>query len=330
MKRQSLYFVAPKQIGVHEEDLDAPHPGEVQVRTICSAISAGTELLLYRGEAPSKMAADENLTALNGDLTYPLKFGYATIGEVVELGDGVDAAWKGKRVFAFNPHESRFNILVKDVQTVPAACSDEDAVFLAYAETAVNLVLDANPRIDERAVVIGQGVLGLLCSAILAQHPLSELISFDPHEHRRNLSEEFGVVSSFDQEAKKRLGDIGADFVIELSGHPEALELALDLVGKHGRVLIGSWYGLRRTEVDLGGRFHRGRIQLISSQVSSIAPSLTGRWDRKRRFDVAWNLLSEIKPSKFVTQRMALTEAESAYSMLDAESAESLSILFSY
>jgi threonine dehydrogenase-like Zn-dependent dehydrogenase len=227
--------------------------------------------------------------------------------------------------------------LVEDVQEVPDDCSDEDAVFLAYAETAVNLILDSNPRIDERAVVIGQGVLGLLCSAILAQHPLNELVSFEPHQYRRNLSEEFGASASFDQketgslaEAKKRLGDSGADFVIELSGHPEALELALDLVGQHGRVLIGSWYGLRRTEIDLGGRFHRESIQLISSQVSSIAPSLTGRWNRKRRFDLAWKLLSKIKPSQFVTQRLALKEAQSAYSILDAESAESLSILFNY
>ncbi len=337
MKRQSLYFVASKQVEVREEDLVAPKPGEVQVRTICSAISAGTELLLYRGEAPSEMSADENLTALGGDLAYPVKYGYAVIGEVIELGAGVDAAWKGKRVFAFNPHESNFNILVEDVQAVPKACSDEDAVFLAYAETAVNLVLDTNPRIGEHGVVIGQGVLGLLCSAVLAQHPLNELISFEPHEYRRSLSTELGAHASFDQEmpgslekAKTRLGDRGADFVIELSGHPEALELALDLVGKHGRVLIGSWYGLRRTEVDLGGRFHRGRIKLISSQVSSIDPSLTGRWDRKRRFDMAWKLLAEIKPSRLVNQRLPLAEAESAYSLLDAENAESLSILFTY
>jgi len=337
VKRQSLYFTAPREIELRQDEIEAPGPGEVQVRTRFSAISAGTELLLFRGEAPTDMPADDVLSALSGSLDYPLKYGYSAVGQVSKLGDDVDKAWKGRRVFAFNPHESVFNVSLTDIQIVPKECSDEDAVFLALAETALNLILDANPRIGERAVVLGQGVLGLLCSAILSQHPLDELLSFEPHEYRRSLSKELGAHASYDQriqgsldDARKRLGDRGADFVIEVSGQPQALDLAMDLVGKHGRVLIGSWYGLRRTEVDLGTRFHRGRINLISSQVSSINPSISGRWDRERRFDLAWKLVSEIGPSRFVSHRLPLEEAHQAYSLLDSESSKALAILFTY
>lgn len=337
MKRESLYFVAPRDLELREEEIAAPGPGEVQVRTRFSAISAGTELLLFRGEAPEDLAADDTLPALSGNLTYPLKYGYSAVGEIIELGDGVDGSWNGKRVFAFNPHENLFNASLDDLQILPSDCSDEDAVFLAHAETALNLILDANPRIGERAVVLGQGVLGLLCCAILGQHPLSELISFDPQEQRRIFSKDLGAHASYDQrdqisldEARTRLGAKGADFVIEISGNPQTLDIALDLVGKHGRVLIGSWYGTRRAELDLGSRFHRGRIKLISSQVSSIDPSLSGRWDRERRFELAWKLLAEIGPSRFVSRRFPLSEAKRAYSLLDSQSEDDLAILFSY
>jgi len=337
MKRQSLFFTGPQEVELRDGEVEAPGRGEVLVQTRYSAISAGTELLLFRGEVATDMAADDTLPALSGNLAYPLKYGYSAVGEVIDLGDDVNKEWIGKRVFAFNPHESMFTASIKDIHQIPGDCSDEDAVFLAHAETALNLILDANPRIGERAVILGQGVLGLLCCAILSQHPLSELISFDPQEQRRSFSKELGAHFSYDdseekslEEAKANLGELGADFVIEISGLPQTLDLALDLVGRYGRVLIGSWYGTRRAELDLGGRFHRGRIKLISSQVSSIDPSLGGRWDRERRFELAWKLLAEVGPSRFVSQRFPLGEAHKAYSLLDSQSEQALAILFSY
>jgi hypothetical protein len=46
------------------------------------------------------------------------------------------------------------------------------------------------------------------------------------------------------------------------------LKQALDGVGYHGRLVLGSWYGEKEVTLDLGGRFHRSHIQIISSQVS--------------------------------------------------------------
>ena len=108
MKRHSLYFIEERKVEVSEETLPVPASGQVLVRTTYSAISPGTEMLLYRGQAPQEMAADASIAALDGSLAYPLKYGYAAVGEVVEVGAGVEDAWLGQRVFAFNPHESYF------------------------------------------------------------------------------------------------------------------------------------------------------------------------------------------------------------------------------
>lgn len=337
MKRTSLYFIAPLQVEVRDEELPNPRPGEVQVRTIWSAISAGTELLLYRGEAPANLSADATISALSGDLSFPLKYGYSAVGEVKTLGDGVDEEWAGRRVFAFNPHESAFNAKVVDLQPLAKKISPEDAAFLANMETAVNLILDGSPRLGERVVVLGQGVVGLLLTALLSRHPLESLISFDSYSMRRDFSIKFGAHQSFDPnnseatpDALKLLGPRCADLVYELSGQPAALDLAFNLVGEAGRIVVGSWYGQKRAPINLGDHFHRGRIKLVSSQVSNLDPALTGRWDRARRFEQAWKWLAEIRPSQLITHRFPLARAADAYALLDQKPSEALGVLLTY
>src|SRR4030066_1204006 len=106
MERQALYFTGPRQVAVQSETLPSPASGQVLVKTIISAISPGTELLVYRGLAPADLAKDETITALAGDFSFPLKYGYAAVGQVIELGRGVAPAWDGRLVFAFQPHAS--------------------------------------------------------------------------------------------------------------------------------------------------------------------------------------------------------------------------------
>ena len=53
MKKKTLYFSSPGRIEIHEEDIPAPNDGEVLVQTLCSAISSGMELLVYRNQALS-------------------------------------------------------------------------------------------------------------------------------------------------------------------------------------------------------------------------------------------------------------------------------------
>ena len=86
MTRRSLYFLNPRQVAVREERLSGPGPGQVLVKTLASAISSGTELLIYRGEVPGEMAVDESIAALKSTFSFPLKYGYAAVGQVMALG----------------------------------------------------------------------------------------------------------------------------------------------------------------------------------------------------------------------------------------------------
>jgi 2-desacetyl-2-hydroxyethyl bacteriochlorophyllide A dehydrogenase len=341
MKSHAVFITAHRQVEVREENLPALQAGQVLVRTAYSAISPGTEMLLYRGEFPRGLHLDENLSALAGAFTYPLKYGYAAVGEVTELGAGVDPTWQGRRVFAFQPHADRFISASDELMPIPHQLSIEDAVFLPNMETAVNFVLDGAPAIGEQVAVLGQGIVGLLTTALLAQFPLTRLVTADRYALRRRASIDLGAAVSLDSgegdfpdAARRSLGRgqhyDGADLVFELSGSPAALDQAIALCGFNGRVVIGSWYGSKQVTLDLGGRFHRSRIRLISSQVSTVTPELSGRWDKVRRFDLAWEMVEKVSPSRLITQRFPVSQAGEAYRLIDQNPGEAIQVIFEY
>jgi threonine dehydrogenase-like Zn-dependent dehydrogenase len=333
MKRHSLYFTAPGQVEMVEEELPALLPEQVLVETILSAISPGTELLFYRGLFPEDIPVDESIAALKQSTAYPLKYGYSLVGRVIAIGQAVDAAWQNRLVFAFHPHESHFCAKLSELIPLPEGISAEDAVFLPNMETALNFVQDGAPLVGEHAAIFGQGIVGLLTTAVLAMFPLGSLVTLDRYPNRRFASLELGAQASMDPqeiELLKSLQPDGADLVFELSGSPAALDQAIGATAYSGRVVIGSWYGRKEAALNLGGRFHRSRIRLVSSQVSSIAPELSGRWTKERRFSLAWEMLRKIQPSRLVTQRIPIAQAARAYQLLDLHPEQSIQILLTY
>ena len=325
---RSLRFVGPRSVRLETGEVPSPDDDEVVVESLASLVSAGTELMIYRGEAPEDLPADETIDALSGDLSFPLEYGYSLVGDVARVGAEVPAEWLGRRVFAFNPHESHFAASPDSLVPVPDDVDAETAVFLPIVETAVNLVMDAAPRIGERAVVFGAGLVGLATVASLAEFPLADLTVVEPIPVRRDLAMRLGADAAV---APADAADVEeADLVVELSGSPEALDDAVDVAGYDARVVVGSWYGRKRADLDLGGAFHRERVSIVSSQVSTISPKLRGRWDAERRMTVAWSRLRELPVAELVTHRLPIEEAERAYEMLDGEPEEALGVLFEY
>ena len=314
---------------IYEESLPPLGAEDVLVESICSAISAGTEMLIYRGQFPQLADSHDNLSS---DLKYPLAYGYACVGRIKETGSQIDKSLLNKLVFGFQPHTTHFITRMDSLILIPASLPAEAGCLLPNMETAVNLVQDAAPILGERALVLGQGVIGLLVAALLHEFPLETLVTSDCYEIRRLASQDIGIRTSFDPTQKSQPEPLqnNFDLCIELSGRPETLNDALALTAFSGRILIGSWYGEKRAEIDLGGAFHRSRIKLISSQVSSIAPELRGRWDKARRFEVALEALKRIQPQKWITHRFPIEEAAKAYELLDHNPQETIQVLFDY
>ena len=333
---RKVTFTGPCQAEIWEESLPAPAPGQMLVETSLSAISSGTEMLVYRGQFPRELQVDENIPALQGAFKFPLCYGYAAVGRVVELGQDVPEAWLDRMVFSFQPHASRFLASPATVFPLPEGIPTQAACFLANMETAVNLVQDGAPLLGENVVIFGQGVVGLLTAALLMEFPLHSLVTVDAFRCRREASLGLGVTASLDPNAPDfraelhRLLPHGADLSYEISGVPPALNEAIAATMFSGRVVIGSWYGEQPVRLELGGAFHRSRIRLISSQVSSLAPELSGRWDKARRFELAWQAIRRIQPEKWITHRFPQEKAADAYALLDDSPAETIQVILEY
>lgn len=329
-KRDQLYFTAPRRVEVRAGDIPEAGAGEALVQTILSAVSPGTEMLFYRGEAPAGMAVDSALPALGGAITYPLRYGYACVGRVVEVGFGVGDDWLGRTVFAFQPHASAFAAPVADLLPIPEGIAPEAAAFLPNMETAVNFVHDGHPLLGERVGVWGAGVVGLLTVALLARFPLGELAVVERIPARRARAAALGATSTLDPASQPAPPLRDLDLAFELSGNPAALNAAIAALGFSARLVVGSWYGSKRAPLDLGGPFHRSRISLVSSQVSTIAPALAGRWDKARRFAAAWEMLRRVDVAALITHRFPLARAADAYTLLDDHPEECGQVVFDY
>lgn len=340
-EQQAVIFAAPYEVVVTRSALAAPGAGEVLLEALVSAISPGTEMLFYRGQVPADMAVDATIAALAGQMAYPLAYGYALVGRVREVGPGVDRAWLDRLVFVFAPHQTHLISPVEALLPLPEGMSPETAVLLPLMETAVSFLMDGAPLIGEQVAIFGQGIVGLLTTALLAGCPLGSLVALDGYELRRTWAREMGaqvVLDPVEPDAAARLAAAlqgtrpyaGADLIFELSGNPQALDMAIGAAGFDGRILIGSWYGRKKGAPDLGGHFHRGQIKLISSQVSTIAPRHSGRFSKARRLDAAWAMLAQHRPERLITQRFPIADAPQAYRLLDEAPHTAVQVIFDY
>ena len=163
LEARALWFTAPRTAELRPERVPPPGPGEVRVKTIASAISHGTEMLVYRGEVPADLPLD--LPTLAGEFSFPIKYGYATVGRVLDAGVGAFSA--GDLVFVHHPHQDAFAVPAGLPVRLPDGLDPTLGLFFANLETALNVVHDAPLRLGETALVFGQGVVGLLVTRLL-------------------------------------------------------------------------------------------------------------------------------------------------------------------
>jgi 2-desacetyl-2-hydroxyethyl bacteriochlorophyllide A dehydrogenase len=329
----AIWFAAPRRVELRREAVPPPAEGQVRVVAVASGISAGSELLVFRGHAPAELPPD--LPTVAGDFGLPVKFGYASVGRVTQRGPGIKAPAEGDLVFVHHPHQSEYVVPADAPILLPAELAPELGVFTANLETALTVVLDAQPRLGETAFVQGQGVVGLLITMLLARSGAS-VVTADAYERRRRLSLAAGAERSLDPtvgvaDALRELTrGRGADVAIEATGNPDALQACIDGVAFGGTVVVASWYGDRLVALDLGRTFHRRRIRIVSSQVSTLDPSLSARWSRERRTELATRLLGELPLTQLISHRFGLTQAAAAYQLLDQRPEEAVQVIFCY
>ncbi len=331
---EAVWFTAPRRVEIRSEPARALGPGEVRIGALASGISAGSELLVYAGEAPAELNPD--LPTVEGGFGLPVKFGYASVGTVLEVGAGVRDLRSGEPAFALHPHQDELVVPAELCMALPDGLPPEHGLFTANLETAVTVALDAHPRLSEAILVTGQGILGLLATMLLARSGAGPIISVDAFDQRRLASRRAGASRSLSPDedpvavAREATDGRGVDLAIEASGNPSAIQTCLDAVAFGGTVVVASWYGAREASLRLGAAFHRRRIRVVSSQVSSLDPALAPRWDRSRRTALVRQLLCELPLADLISHRIPFREAPSAYRLLDESPERCLQVVLTH
>jgi 2-desacetyl-2-hydroxyethyl bacteriochlorophyllide A dehydrogenase len=336
MKARCVVFASPRVVEVRDAVVGDVGEGDVLVETLYSGISAGTELLAYRGDLDPQAAVDEALSALHGTFAYPFRYGYSCVGRIVRSRSQLA---EGDVVFAFHPHQDRF--IVPAAEAIPVdQVPPRLATLFPLVETALQVSLDAGAVTHEPVVVLGLGAIGLLTAALLARAGAT-VIAVEPRPWRREAAAAFPAFpaapaveaidpAKLEDAVRERTDGRGVPLLVEASGSPNALATGLGLLAQEGTALVASWYGTKPAALPLGDAFHRRRLTIRSSQVSTIPAELRRSWTIHRRRAVACRLLAELPLDVLATHEFPLAQAPEAFAALDRGDAGMLHVALSY
>lgn len=289
---QACWVVAPGRAEIRSETLPPLANGHVLVRTLHTAVSRGTEGLVFRGEVPQSEWQRMRAPFQEGDFPGPVKYGYVNVG-VVEAGP---SDLIGRTVFCLYPHQTRYQVSSDAVLPLPEGVPASRAILAPQMETALNALWDAGPARGSRVSVVGGGVIGLLVAFLAVREHGCQVQVLDTEPSRAALVAAMGAVFSAPESAA---GD--ADLVVHTSATAAGLATALRLAAFEATVLELSWYGNRAVNVPLGEAFHSRRLTLKSSQVGHVAPTRRADWSHRRRLAMALSLLSDPVLDQLVT-----------------------------
>lgn len=292
---RAFWLRSPGEGEIRPMAVPRPGPDEVEVRTLYSGVSRGTETLVFRGGVPESQFALMRAPFQDGEFPAPVKYGYLNVG-VVERGP---AALLGRAVFCLYPHQTRYVVPAAAVTPIPDDVPPARAVLAGTVETAVNVLWDAAPLVGDRIAVVGGGMVGCCVAAVLARFPgvRVELVDIDPA--RATVAEALGVGFATPERAAGE-----CDLVVHASATEEGLARSLELLGVEGEVIELSWYGDRRVSVPLGEFFHSRRLVVRSSQVGAVAPARRARRSFSDRLALALRLLADPAFDALITEEI--------------------------
>jgi len=339
---QGLVFVAERDCRVEEVAIDdaALQPGEVLVEVSCSVVSAGTEVANFTG-------LDPRTRAPGSWNAYPHRPGYGAVGTVVALRPPfppqVPRYTLGQRLFAICPHARYAVVRPAERPVVPLLDGDDPAAMVLARMASVSLTaLRKVSRTDLGATVavLGLGLVGNFAAQLFGLAG-GEVVGLDPDEDRAAMAAGVGVRALQAPAGEQRAALLqyfptGADVVVEASGNPDAVPVAVSL-GRDGSevVLLGSPRGSFTGDATamLSEVHHRG-IRLVGAlewllPLASESP-WQARWSLYEDYVLLFALLRQgkLKTRGLVSHVVRPTEAQEVYSRLALHEPGMRAVLF--
>jgi hypothetical protein len=300
---RALWFQRARHAALVDEPLPARPEGFSEIRAAFSAVSPGTERLVFAGDVPEGVRGEMRVPYMGGDFGFPLKYGYSLVGRVES---SEDPALVGRLVHVMHPHQERILARDADLFVVPDDVPAARATLAANLETALNAVWDSGAAPGMSCLVVGFGTVGSLIARVLAATPGVSVTACDRDPAKVALARELG----FDACPAEGMPG-GFDVAFHASASGEGLQLAIDATGFEATIVEVSWYGTREVRLRLGGSFHHQRKRIVSSQVSAVAAPMRARFSPARRKALVFELLRDAAFDRHVTETVAFADLPS-------------------
>jgi bacteriochlorophyllide a dehydrogenase len=276
MDTVAVVLEAPERLSLKALPLTPAQADDVIVDVEFSAISTGTERLLWAGTMPPFPG-----------MGYPLVPGYETVGRVSRAPER-SGLYEGERVFVpgascygevkglFGGASSRIATAAKRLVTVGDTLGEE-ATLLALAATAHHAVAGAGATLPE--LIVGHGVLGrLLARVTKALGGAPTVWESDPS--RRELSA-YPVISPQDEMRR--------DYrtICDASGDAAILDRLMPHLARGGEITLAGFYHapvtfafppafMREARIRIAAEWTRPDMDAVRELIASGALSLAG------------------------------------------------------
>ena len=297
-------------------------PEEMILKSHYSFISAGTEKTII-SHPPENESVSEEMTVpyMDGKFNSEFTYGYSLVGEVIA---GPDKCL-GKIVHVMHPHQDYCKVREIDVSYIPEGISPKKATLISNLETVVNAVWDSGVTIGDKVLIVGFGNIGALLATVIRRIPGIDLVILETNSSRREmaLNQNFDVRSKVDSQT---------DFTISFntSNNETGLQQAINNTAIEGKIIELSWYGPKIVSLELGGSFHYGRKNLISSQVSRIPANKMQHFSFQSRKEVVLKILKEIDFDFMSNLEIPFEKATEFYKKLINGEIDEIGLLFKY
>ncbi|WP_310621537.1 zinc-dependent alcohol dehydrogenase [Flexibacterium corallicola] len=282
---RSLWYTRNQTLEIFSEKLSEDSGNCIQLKTVASGISTGTEALVYNGMIPESEYERMRAPFQAGNFPFPVKYGYSLVAQPILTNPSAsDHAY----VFALHPHQEHVALTPDQFIPVPTQVPPLRATLAANMETALNAVWDAQPLPATNIAIVGAGTIGCLIAYLCASNVGANVTLIDIKPTREKYAKALGC--SF---ADERTPLKDQDLVFHCSASAAGLEHALILAGQEALIVECSWFGALKPEVPLGQSFHSKRLKIFSSQVGSVALPMRSRRTRRQRLMNAMTLLKD-------------------------------------
>ncbi len=315
MEGQRVVWSSRAKVEIETFELPPIGDNDVLVATECTLISPGTERAFLLGLP-------------NAQGRYPSRPGYSNIGRVIEIGKNVTGYTRGERVASTQGHTSHFvtspsRLLKVESSDMPA----EEAVFFNLSAIALQGVRKARIELGEPTLVLGQGLIGLLALQLSKLSGAVPVIAADLTDSRLEFSKNVGAdytLNPEDADFTKQLTNAARGnkptVVIEATGHPDAINTALDVAGWGARVVLLASTRGETPSVNFYRDVHKKGLILYGAH-NSIRPrqeSSPNFWTSEDDSRLMLSLIAEKRfiVAPLISHRVPGNEAPKAYQLL--------------